>query len=269
MQIEKISDRYCVKFEQIPPRSTRARLRNSGFRWSASKRAWYGDASDDADALARSLCPLTAMTNCVTQADCLDVLPELPDRCVDFVLTDPPYVVGYSDRGGRSIRNDRNTDWIAPAFSQIYRVLKPDSYCVSFYGWNRIDIFMRAWKQAGFRPVGHIVFVKDYASNGRYLGYHHECAYLLAKGKPAAPANPLPDVQEWTYSKNRHHPTEKAVAVLEPLVKSFSKPGNLILDPFAGSASTAIAAREHGRSFIAIEMDDAYARIARGRLNGS
>jgi hypothetical protein len=79
MHIQKVRNR--VQFDQIPPRSTRARLRNCGFRWSASKRAWYGDISDEADELARSLCPLTAMKNTVTKADCLQVLPTLPDAC--------------------------------------------------------------------------------------------------------------------------------------------------------------------------------------------
>jgi DNA modification methylase len=69
----------------------------------------------------------------------------------------------------------------APISTKIHRVLKPGSYCVSFYGRNRVEQFAAAWNAAGFRIVGHLVFRKAYASGGKLLHYTHECAYLLAK----------------------------------------------------------------------------------------
>ncbi len=90
---------------------------------------------------------------------------------------------------------------------------------VSFYGWNRVDRFVNAWKAACFSIVGHLVFAKTYASKSAYVGYTHECAYILAKGRPPLPANPLPDVQDWKYSGNCHHPTEKPVTSLQPLIE--------------------------------------------------
>jgi site-specific DNA-methyltransferase (adenine-specific) len=62
---------------------------------------------------------------------------------------------------------------------------------VSFYGWNKADLFISAWRAAGFRVVGHIVFLKRYTSSARFLRYQHEQAYLLAKGDviPNAPAH--------------------------------------------------------------------------------
>jgi site-specific DNA-methyltransferase (adenine-specific) len=76
----------------------------------------------------------------------------------------------------------------------MYRVLKNDSLMVSFYAWNRADLFLNAWKTAGFRVVGHIVFAKSYASKSTFVGYTHESAYLLAKGRPQTPDRPIPDV---------------------------------------------------------------------------
>lgn len=104
----------------------------------------------------------------------------------------------------------------------MYRVLKKDALMVSFYGWNRVDRFMAAWKNAGFSVVGHLVFTKTYTSKAAYVGYRHECAYILAKGRPALPQKPLPDVLGWKYSGNRHHPTEKSVTSLQPLIESFT-----------------------------------------------
>jgi site-specific DNA-methyltransferase (adenine-specific) len=140
---------------------------------------------------------------------------------------------------------------------------------VSFYGWNRADAFLAAWRRAGFVPVGHLVWQKSYASSRGFLEARHEQAYLLAKGRPARPAKPLGDVQPWQYSGNSIHPTEKAVSVLRPLIESFSKPGDLVLDAFAGSGSTCVAAGECGWRYLGIELDAQYCELARRRLGGS
>lgn len=199
--------------------------------------------------------------------DCCQVMPTLPASCADFILTDPPYLVGYKDRSGRTIQNDIEADWLMPAFREAYRVLKPDSLCVSFYGWTKTDLFYAAWKAAGFRIVGHITFPKRYASASRLMRYSHENAYLLAKGTPRTPEHPIGDVIDWSYSGNRHHPTEKPLSVLTPLIETFCPRAGLVLDPFAGSASTLVAARALGRQYLGIELDPNYHGVAVRRLH--
>jgi site-specific DNA-methyltransferase (adenine-specific) len=208
----------------------------------------------------------TQMLNGVTCGDCIDIMAHMPAASVDFVLTDPPYLVRYRDRQGRRVANDDNDDWLKPAFAQIHRVLKPDAFCVSFYGWNKTDAFMTAWREAGFRIAGHIVFRKRYASSVRHLRYRHESAYLLAKGYPAFPATPVDDVIDWHYSGNRLHPTQKPVQSLKPLIAAFTSPGAVVADPFCGSGSTLVAAHELGRRFIGIDLDPDHHRTARNRL---
>lgn len=189
-----------------------------------------------------------------------------PANAVDFILTDPPYLVGFRDRQGRTIAGDKTDEWLQPACHEMYRVLKKDALMVSFYGWNRVDRFMAAWKNAGFSVVGHLVFTKTYTSKSAYVGYRHECAYILAKGRPRLPQNPLPDVLGWKYSDNRHHPTEKPVTSLQPLIESFTHPGAIVLDPFAGSGSTCVAALKAGRRYIGIELLEQYHRNGQQRL---
>jgi site-specific DNA-methyltransferase (adenine-specific) len=198
--------------------------------------------------------------------DYLSVLPQLAAGVADFVLTDPPYLARYHSRDGRGVPNDDNDEWLKPAFAEIYRVLARDSYAVSFYGWPHADQFLSAWKAAGFRIAGHLVFPKRYASSTRVVRYQHECAYLLAKGFPAIPANPISDVMAWDYTGNRLHPTQKPLAALMPLVRAFSQQGGLVLDPFAGSASSLVAARRLGRRYLGIELDAGYHAIAETRL---
>ncbi len=66
----------------------------------------------------------------------------------------------------------------------MYRVLARHSFCISFYGWPHADRFIAAFRCAGFRIVGHLVFPKCYTSTTHHLRYKHECAYVLAKGYP-------------------------------------------------------------------------------------
>jgi site-specific DNA-adenine methylase len=69
--------------------------------------------------------PKNLPINCILHGDCVQVMRQLPARSVDFILADPPYLVNYRDRDGRSIQNDSNADWLEPAFAEAYRVLKP------------------------------------------------------------------------------------------------------------------------------------------------
>lgn len=198
----------------------------------------------------------------------LEIMATLPDHYVDFILTDPPYLVNYIDRTQRSIANDINADWLMPTFSELYRVLKPNSMMVSFYGWTKVDLFFAAWKVAGFRVVGHIVYPKRYASSSGFLAYQHESAFLLAKGQPEKPSKPLSDVGHWQYSGNKLHPTQKPLSALTPLIQSFTPENGLVFDPFAGSGSTCEAARLCGRQYIGIEIDQQYFELAKARLDG-
>jgi site-specific DNA-methyltransferase (adenine-specific) len=153
-----------------------------------------------------------------------------------------------------------------PSFAEMHRVLKPGSFCLSFYGWNHADKFIAAWRAAGFRIVGHVVFRKRYASSSGFLRYEHESAYLLAKGDAQLPAHPPSDVVDWEYTGNRLHPTQKPVSVLKPFIEAFCAPDGVVLDPFCGSGSTLIAAGELGRLFVGIELDWRHHRTTGARL---
>lgn len=198
--------------------------------------------------------------------DCVKLMRNLPDGCVDLIVTDPPYVTNYRDRGGRRIINDDNARWIYPAFFEAHRVLKDDAFCFSFYGWNKADKFLSAWRECGFNPVGHFTCVKHYTSSVGFTRMEHESAYLLVKGRPQKPINPPPDVLPWKYTGNKFHPTQKPVSALTPIIEAYSEKGGIVMDPFGGSGSTAIAARGSDRHFILFEKDEQYFEAAKSRL---
>lgn len=204
--------------------------------------------------------------NTICHDDCIPLMRSFETASVDFILTDPPYIAHYRGRDGRTVPNDDNGRWLRPAFHQMYRVLKPGGFCVCFYGWHKVDLFMRVWREAGFRVVGHLVFRKQYASSTRFLRYEHEMAYLLAKGEAVPPEKPIRDVIEFSYTGNKLHPTQKPVLALSPLIASFSKPGDVVFDPFCGSGSTLEAARRLGRDWLGIELNAEHHAVAQRRL---
>ena len=210
--------------------------------------------------------PIHKFINRILLGDCVQAMGQMPEASVDCIVTDPPYICRFQSRDGRTVANDDRDDWLAPAFTQMYRVLKPDSFCISFYGWNSVDRFFAAWKAAGFYPVGHLVFVKRYASKERYVAYTHESAYLLAKGHPAKPHMMVRDVLAWQYTGNTRHPTEKPLMTIMLLVQAFSHPGEIVLDPFVGSGTTAVAAKKLGRRYIGIDIEPVYAAQAQERV---
>ena len=209
------------------------------------------------------------MLNSVVSGDCIDVMAHMPWASVDFILTDPPYVTRYrphKNNAGKTVVNDDNGAWLEPAFRQMCRVLRTNSLCVSFYGTLNAALFIDAWRSAGFRIVGHIAFIKKYPSSTRFMRHQHESAFLIAKGNPAFPDTPIPDVLDWQYTGNLLHPTQKPVSILKPLIAAFTKPGGIVLDPFCGSGSTLVAAQELDRRFIGIELDQQHHRTASSRL---
>lgn len=203
----------------------------------------------------------------ILHGDCVELMSRMKGESIDFILTDPPYLCRYKDRSSRTILNDdRGEGWLVPAYRQMYRLLKPGSLCLTFFGWTKLHEFAAAWADAGFSVVEHFVFAKSYASSTRFAARHHEQAYLLAKGYPMLPDAPPPSILAWQYTGNAHHPTQKPLCVLKPFIEAYTRPADIVFDPFCGSGSTILAARELGRRAIGIELDEQYVDVARQRL---
>ena len=206
--------------------------------------------------------------------DCRDVLRGMESESVGFVLTDPPYIVSYKpstykvrwprDRG--VIKGDSDGRWLAPVFSELWRVLVPDSLCLSFYGWPHADAFMTVWKLVGFRPVSQIVCVKNGFGLGYFSRAQHEAAYLLAKGKPQKPAKAISDVLDWRRVTAPEHQNQKPLTMISTLLGAYAPERSLVIDPFCGSGTTLIAARDKGHAAIGVEIEERYCEVAAQRL---
>ena len=213
---------------------------------------------------------LPNITNTIINGDCLHILPQLQAESVDFILTDPPYLVNYKDRTGRSIKNDNNDAWLKPAFAEMYCVFAHHSFCISFYGWSHADHFIAAFRSTDFRIVGHLVFPKRYTSTTRHLRYQYECAYVLVKGYPKVPEYPIGEMPSTSCRAATSYTRPRNLYLrFCHVVETFSKSGGLVLVPFAGSGSTLHAARSLGHPYLSIGLDASYhAAIELRKLTG-
>jgi adenine-specific DNA-methyltransferase len=202
--------------------------------------------------------------------DCREILPELPPESFDLVLTDPPYLVSYAGRWGSdwgAIEGDSDQSWVLPVYRELWRTLKPDALCATFYGWPSADVFFDAWSLVGFRPVSVLVLIKGRWGLGYFTRAQHEQAYLLAKGSPKKPQAAISDVLVWDDSSQQVHPNQKPLGVISRLISTYSTEKASILDPFCGSGTTLVAARNSARRAVGIEIEERYCEVAARRLS--
>ena len=203
---------------------------------------------------------LEDIINKVHCADCLDFLKEMPDKCVDLVLTDPPYGIGI-DGSDESIQNGvqirKKYEWggwdkeipSKEYFDEILRISKNQIIC----GANYFNEFL---------PQGHKGWVVWYkAQQGLTMS---DCEIIYTSFDVPTRLFILHRTHLW--QENPSHPTQKPIELIKYLVNCFSSEGMTILDPFLGSGTTAVAAKQLKRNFIGIEISEKYCKIARDRL---
>ncbi len=230
--------------------------------------------------------------NRIINADCMDVLKKLPSNSIDLVVTSPPYNLknstgnGMKDgRGGKwanaaLIEGYENYDDCMPAeeyakwqhevLMELVRVIKDDGAIFYNHKWrvqagliqDRRDIVYDV-------PLRQIIIWKRKGGINFNSGYFlptYEVIYLIAKKdfKLAPHANSYGDVWEIMQEQRNDHPAPFPVELIDRIVSSTT--GQIVLDPFMGSGTTAVVAAGLGRDFIGIEKSAKYCEAALKRL---
>jgi site-specific DNA-methyltransferase (adenine-specific) len=233
----------------------------------------------------------------VLHGDSLDILRTLPDASVDAVITDPPYSSGgmmRSDRMGSTtkkyvqtqvVRNGLtkhadfsgdNRDqraygyWCSLWLSECLRIARPGSPILVFTDWRQLPTTTDVLQSGGWVWRGIAVWDKTEAARSIYGRFRNQCEYIvwgsqgamaMNDGRPAYPGV----YREFVRQKDKHHITGKPTNLMRQLLQ-IVPPGGVILDPFAGSGTTGIAAVQEGRKAILIEREAGYVAIIHDRL---
>jgi site-specific DNA-methyltransferase (adenine-specific) len=228
----------------------------------------------------------------VIEGDCLDVMRQLPDGCVDAVVTDPPYSSGGMVRGDRTPDTGEkyvhaDTELVRPSFggdsrdqrsylawcylwlSECMRVTKAGGVLLSFTDWRQLPTLTDAVQVGGWIWRGVVVWDKrgGIPQRGRFRA-QSEFIVWASNGvlEPDRGVPVLDGVFTHTVAQSdKHHQTGKPTALMRDVVRICS-PGGLILDPFAGSGTTGLGALAGGYRFLGIEREPAYVAIARRRI---
>lgn len=204
------------------------------------------------------------MINKILFGDCLEIMKKIPDNVIDVIITDPPYGINKN-----KILGDESLAIWKASLSDSFRVLKPISFYCLFCSVEKIpEVMQEATKLFDYR--WQVIF---YVNNGMVRGsmgfsVYYPCLIFM-KGQ-AKIRKQLKDVYEVSTSskemKQRVHPYQKDLGFVSKLVETCSNESNIVLDPFIGSGTTALACIKTNRRFIGIEKDQYYWEVANKRI---
>jgi len=239
------------------------------------------------------------------KGDCLEVLPHLPDECIDLVITDPPFMVSrdekiirkknskkYKFKGKDISLNFGEWDIFASEkdywkftfkwLKEVWRTLRKGGHLLIFFDHNKIYpiikwcsrrsgiprqplFFIRsnptpmARKVSFMNAVNSIIWITKYSTSRKYATFNYELGQ-----HPNYIITPICSGKErYEYG---FHPTQKPLRVYEWLIKYLSNENDLIMDPFVGSGTALVAARNLNRNAIGIEINDEYINMAKRRV---
>lgn len=267
---------------------------------------------------------LEQFVNQIVEGDCRQLLPQLPDECIDLIVTSPPYADQRKHVYG-GVPPDEYVEWFLPISAELKRVLKPtgsfilnikervvngerhtyvielilkmreqgwlwteeyiwhkkntypgkwpnrfrDAWerCLHFTKQRHFKMFQEAvmvpmgdWRHARLRKLSENDLRRDVSRVGS--GFGKRVANWIGR-ELAYPTNVLHMATE---CYNRNHAATFPVDLPAWFIKLFTEPGDLVLDPFIGSGTTAVACVRLGRKYIGFEWNPEYVQVARQRL---
>ena len=205
-------------------------------------------------------------------SDCLDILLKIPEKSIDLVVTDPPYNFTTASAGCGKLSPWPDlcnaAHWFTTWIGATLKILKYDGAMWEFCNWRSIPTVMKAVFDAQSQIESLLVWDKEWIGPGGMSGLRpsYELVALIRNQNFTIGDRGIPDIKrsKWSSIKPSGHPAEKPYKLLEWLIEISG--GDLILDPFLGSGTTAVAAKQLGRKFIGIEIEEKYCEIAKQRL---
>jgi len=232
--------------------------------------------------------------NKIIEGDCLTVMKKMPDSSIDLVVTSPPYNLKNSTGNGMkpctrtgkwanaALQNgyshyDDNmphaqyVKWQRDCLTEMFRLIKEDGAIFYNHKWRVQDGLLQDRQDIlnGF-PVRQIIIWRRKGGINFNPGYFlptYEVIYLIAKPnfKLVPKANAVGDVWEFTQEMKNGHPAPFPIALIDRIISSTY--AEIVLDPFMGSGTTAIAALMNNAYYLGIELSPEYVKMAEERIS--
>jgi len=194
--------------------------------------------------------------NYIYTGDCIDILRKyFPDKCIDFVITSPPFKTYVGDR---ELSNDKYYSWLDTVLNELERVTK--QYSLMFNSSTRLIEICRR-----FNPIRVLIWYKGIMKYSyRYepiFIFRHNTATLKINKRIWSDTFKFQAIHKWLT------PYQNPVALYRAIVKMITRNNEIVLDPFMGSGTLALACLLEGRPWVGIEINPEYVEIANNRIN--
>lgn len=217
--------------------------------------------------------------------DCLELMKNISNESIDLIITDPPYPTtsrGSAGNSGGMLQKEINKKGKVFNFNNItckeyapefYRVLKNGSHCYVMTNHVNLVDMLNTFINNGFHFIKCLIWDKGNKIMGQYYMSQFEYILFFRKGKGkkinnCGTSDILPIKNNKTKDRNGKnlHDTEKPIELMKILIENSSTESQKVLDPFMGIGSTGVASVITNRSFIGIEIDEKYFKIAKERI---
>ena len=224
--------------------------------------------------------------NYIDNVDCLEGLKELPDNSVDLIVTDPPYFLSMGHAGSKTtaskseqLNSNRTFNDLAictPFYKQLFaeyrRVLKEDGTFYFFTDWRGYAYYFPLLNAE--LPVRNLICWDKKAGPGSFYNFAHEFIVFgtyKSKTKKGVGSNVWRMAAFGSGAKKtngeKEHPTQKPWELIAKCIEDSTEIGDVVLDTFMGSGTTAVACLKTRRNYIGLELDEGYHAIAQRRIS--
>lgn len=197
------------------------------------------------------------------QGDCLELMKNIPDKSIDFLITDPPF----------GMAGEEKIEYVLERLKEADRICKNMLILMDYRNFWQVDALFHDKK------IGEIIWEYGWVSGGRTKAksgffpthntiglYGNKENFKFLQGSIIHRGKGLSSPRQCSYAKKTGHPYEKPIRLIEVLLSQLNN-CNSVLDCFMGSGSTGVACINTNRRFIGIELDGGYFNIAKQRIN--
>jgi site-specific DNA-methyltransferase (adenine-specific) len=215
--------------------------------------------------------PTEAEPVTVVEGDCLEVLRDLPDGCVDAVVTDPPYGVGFK-YASHDDTPDGYGEWLWSVLLECERLCRPGSplfvWQASKHARRFAEWFPRPWRLCiAAKNFAQVLPGPMWPSYEPVLAWWTPGESWVGGGcrRDFVLADTSPSSRKKNGDVVKGHPCPRPLLHARHFIGNWCRPGGVVIDPFGGSGTTGVASIKEGRRCLLIEKEPAYAAIARRR----
>jgi site-specific DNA-methyltransferase (adenine-specific) len=207
--------------------------------------------------------------NTVIQGDALENISQVADHSIKTIICDPPYFTGMT-HNAKEKASISDLAICGPFYRQLFReflrVLTPDGCLYWFCDWRSEGFYLQQMQQAGLNVRNCLVWDKVNGRVSPFYRFNSEFILLATGSKFVCYDDNIISQLPLYVCKGKVHPAQKPVELISKLITDSTAEGDTVMDCFAGSGTTAVAAIRTKRNFICMELQDKYVDIAKQRI---